>query len=96
MWSLNAIVICVPPLLVFKPGTGLNSLKCGLKPTLNKTIATKTGSDKIQGGINAEEYQHPWHATLSQIDDTGEITLPDFCGGTLISSRVVLTGEKSY
>jgi len=46
----------------------------------------------IVGGEAANEGQHPWHASISTKFGIADLERYDFCGGTLISNRAVLTG----
>jgi len=76
----------------------LNQFPCGLKPVKKRksrrpSRATGEVAHFIVGGEAADEGQHPWHASISTNFRIEDLERYDFCGGTLISNRAVLTGK---
>jgi len=83
----------------FSSASGLNKLECGLKPALNPRRRPRRDrpiADFIVGGEEADEGQHPWHASLSTNYGDEDMERYDFCGATLISRRAVLTGILKF
>jgi len=85
--------------LDFMPGSGLNEFQCGVKPPLKRKKRPRRGTgdvDFILGGAEVDEGQHPWHASLSTNYGDEVLERYEFCGGTLIAKRAVLTGEFTH
>jgi len=75
--------------------TGLNDVECGLKPPKRRRremFEMLPQPEFIVGGADAQDEQHPWHASISTNYGDDDFERYDFCGATLISRRAVLTG----
>jgi hypothetical protein len=57
---------------------------CGIQRIENK----REPSGSVHGEKNTRVGKHPWHAALT-VRDEGTI----FCGGSLVSKTVIVTGE---
>lgn len=72
--------------------TGLNDAQCGIVSNDRVKREVKTRIDLIIGGRHSLKGEYPWHIGIYDKDANVKKIV---CGGSLISSTVVLTGKIS-
>jgi len=90
-FCLLLLCISVASACLFRPGgnggNGGSGSSGGSGPTEAPSSCTCGRANKIVGGVETDENEYPWQVGLLQSSSPG---MP-FCGGSLISSKEVLT-----
>lgn len=77
------------------------SMKPGREVPLRKKrhSENKIVTEFVAHGTYAQEQEHPWHVSISyreNLNNEKSSVREDFCGGSLISKQVILTGIISH
>lgn len=77
-----------------EPATGDTTLVTTNKKPINSKYCGNSLSDRIVGGEKAKVMEFPWLVLLQYRSKDDEEVVSFKCGGSLITERYVLTGNK--